>query len=61
MEHLTKEDLTDVIRILADFRDRNYEKAARNKADGIRAKNLAWAKRAERLVNLCIKEKEGAL
>lgn len=58
MEHLKKEDLEDIVRILADFRDRRYIQAQGNKADGIKARNLAWAKNAERLIGLVTAEME---
>lgn len=58
MKYLTSEDLTDLIRILADFRDRHYENAAKNKAEGIKARNLAWARISERLLSAVSKEKK---
>lgn len=58
MKHLTSEDLTDLIRILADFRDRHYANAEKNKAEGVRARNLAWARIAERLLSAVSKEKK---
>lgn len=58
MKYLTSDDLTDLIRILADFRDRHYENAEKNKAEGVRARNLAWARISERLLSAVSKEKK---
>lgn len=58
MTYLTSEDLGNLIKILADFRDRNYEKATHIKTPSMIERNLAWARIAERLLSAVSKEKK---
>ena len=58
MEHLTNDDLVEVIHYLQRFRDQCRANASRMKAEGIARRNKAWADNADRLIDLLIKEME---
>lgn len=56
MEHLKNGDLVEIIHYLAHFRDTCRANAEKGKSDGIKARNLARANNADRLIELCAKE-----
>lgn len=56
MEHLTNDDLAEIIHYLERFRDSCRTASLRQKAEGVARRSKAWAENADRLIDLCKKE-----